>query len=168
MISSTGSRQSEFFNNPFRFLRLLLADLLASCPGLHMLVTSRTPLHLRTEQVFPLAPPAPDDAVMLFRERAQAVRPGGTFEGSTVAAVCEPLDHLPLAIELAAMQVRVLSLYDLLERLTHRLMLLRGGARDLPAQQQTMEDAIAWSYELLTEEQSGFRSEFQVCLYYLK
>jgi predicted ATPase/transcriptional regulator with XRE-family HTH domain len=130
-----------------------VADLLERCPGLHLLVTSRTPLHLRTEQVFPLAPLTLDDAVKLFYERAQAVRPGGTYEEATVAAVCERLDRLPLAIELAAMQVRMLSLPDLLERLTHRLTLLRGGARDLPARQQTMRDAIAWSYELLTASQ---------------
>src|SRR5205823_876330 len=60
---------------------------------------------------------------------------------------------LPLAIELAAMHVKVLSLPELRKQLTHRLALLRGGARDLPARQQTMEDAIAWSYELLTEDQ---------------
>ncbi|HEY6408187.1 MAG TPA: helix-turn-helix domain-containing protein, partial [Ktedonobacteraceae bacterium] len=130
-----------------------VADLLASCPRLHVLVTSRTPLHLRAEQVFPLSPLAQDDAVTLFHERAQAVRPGGTYEEATVAAVCERLDRLPLAIELAAMQVRMLSLSDLLERLTHRLTLLRGGATDLPTRQQTMRDAIAWSYELLAEEQ---------------
>ena len=130
-----------------------VSDLLASCPGLHLLVTSRTPLHLRSEQVFPLAPLALDDAVTLFRERAQAVRPAGTYEEATVAAVCERLDRLPLAIELAAMQVRVLSVSDLLERLPHRLTLLGGGARDLPARQQTMRDAIAWSYELLTASQ---------------
>jgi len=130
-----------------------VADLLASCPRLHLLVTSRTPLRLRAEHVFPLPPLAQDDAITLFRERAQAVRPGGVYEVATVAAVCERLDRLPLAIELAAMQVRLLSLSDLLERLTHRLALLRGGARDLPTRQQTMEDAIAWSYELLTASQ---------------
>ena len=130
-----------------------VADLLARCPGLHLLVTSRVPLRLRTEQVFPLAPLAPEDAVTLFRVCAQAVRPGGAYEGATVTAICERVDRLPLAIELAAMQVRVLSVSDLLEHLTHRLALLREGARDLPRRQQTMEDAIAWSYELLTEEQ---------------
>jgi predicted ATPase/DNA-binding XRE family transcriptional regulator len=130
-----------------------VADLLASCPRLHVLVTSRMPLHLRAEQVFPLPPLAQDAAVTLFGERAQAVRPGGVFDVAMVTAICERVDRLPLAIELAAMQVRVLSLSDLLERLTHRLTLLRGGARDLPARQQTMRDAIAWSYELLTASQ---------------
>ena len=130
-----------------------VADVLATCPHVSVLVTSRTPLRLRAEQVFPLAPLMDNDAVKLFQDRAQAVRPGGTFEVAGVAAICERLDRLPLAIELAAMQIRVLSLLDLLERLTHRLSLLHGGGRDLPERQQTMHSAIAWSYELLTEAQ---------------
>ena len=130
-----------------------IAGLLASCPRLYVLVTSRTPLRLRAEQELPLAPLPLEDAVTLFRERAQAGRPGREYAVSDVAAICEQVDRLPLAIELAAMHVKVLSLPELHKRLTHRLALLRGGARDLPARQQTMEDAIAWSYELLTEQQ---------------
>ena len=130
-----------------------VAGLLASCPRLFVLVTSRTPLHLRAEQELQLAPLPLEDAVALFRERAQAIRPARAYAVGEVAAICEQVDRLPLAIELAAMHVKVLSLPELQERLTHRLALLRGGARDLPARQQTMEDAIAWSYELLTEEQ---------------
>jgi predicted ATPase/transcriptional regulator with XRE-family HTH domain len=130
-----------------------VADLLASCPRLFVLVTSRTPLRLRAEQELQLSPLPLEDAVALFRERAQAVRPERAYAVDEVAAICEQVDRLPLAIELAAMHVKVLSLPELQERLTHRLALLRGGARDLPARQQTMEDAIAWSYELLTEEQ---------------
>ena len=106
-----------------------------------------------------MAPLPLTDAVALFRARAQAVRPGGAYEEPLVAAVCERLDRLPLAIELAAMQVRLLSLPDLLARFSERLALLRGGARDLPARQQTMRDAIAWSYELLSaEQQRWFRA----------
>jgi predicted ATPase/transcriptional regulator with XRE-family HTH domain len=130
-----------------------VADLLATCPRLSVLVTSRTPLHLRAEQELPLAPLLLEDAVSLFRERAQAVRPARAYPVSEIAIICEKVDRLPLAIELAAMHVKVLSLPELHVRLTHRLSLLRGGARDLPARQQTMEDAIAWSYELLTEQQ---------------
>ncbi len=129
-----------------------VAGLLASCPRLFVLVTSRTPLRLRGEQELLLAPLLLEDAVALFRERAQAVRPARAYAVGEVAAICEQVDRLPLAIELAAMHVKALSLPELRERLTHRLALLRGGARDLPARQQTMEDAIAWSYELLTEE----------------
>jgi predicted ATPase len=130
-----------------------VSDLLASCPRLRVLVTSRAPLRLRVEHVFPLAPLPLNDVITLFRERAQAVRLGGAYEGTTVAAICEQVDRLPLAIELAAMQVRLLSLTELLERLSNRLTLLHGGARDLPARQHTMRDSIAWSYELLTAAQ---------------
>ena len=117
------------------------------------------PLRLRAEQVLPLAPLPLADAVTLFQERALAIRPGGVYAPREVAAICERLDRLPLAIELAAMHVKTLSLPDLYERLTHRLAVLRDGARDLPARQQTMEDAIAWSYDLLTEtQQQCFRA----------
>ena len=129
-----------------------VADLLVSCPRLVVLVTSRRPLHLRAEQQLPLAPLPLDDAVVLFRERAQAVQPASADAVGEVAAICEQVDRLPLAIELAATHVKVLSLPALHERLNERLVLLRGGARDLPPRQQTMEDAIAWSYELLTPE----------------
>src|SRR6266487_254101 len=130
-----------------------VAALLERCARLFVLVTSRTPLRLRAEQELALAPLRLEDAVALFCERFQAVRPGSAYAVSEVAAICEQLDRLPLAIELAAMHVKVLSLPELQKRLTHRLALLRGGARDLPPRQQTMEDAIAWSYELLTQEQ---------------
>ncbi len=130
-----------------------LADLLSSCPRVYLLVTSRMPLHLRAERELPLGPLPLEDAVALFRERAQATRPAPTYDEGEVAAICEQVDRLPLAIELAAMHVKALSLSELRARLDHRLALLRGGARDLPARQQTMEDAIDWSYELLSEQQ---------------
>ena len=130
-----------------------VADLLANCPHLFILVTSRTPLRLRAEQEVQLAPLPLEDAVTLFCERAKAVRPTQVYAESEVAAICEQVDRLPLAIELAAMHVKLLPLSELQKRLTHRLALLRDGARDLPKRQQTMENAIAWSYELLTEEQ---------------
>jgi predicted ATPase/transcriptional regulator with XRE-family HTH domain len=130
-----------------------VADLLAHCPHLFILVTSRTPLRLRAEQEVQLAPLPLKDAVTLFCERAKAVRPTQVYAVSEVAAICEQVDRLPLAIELAAMHVKLLPLSELHKRLTHRLTLLRDGARDLPKRQQTMENAIAWSYELLTEEE---------------
>ena len=136
-----------------------VAELLSTCPRLSVLVTSRIPLHVRAEQTLPLAPLPLTDAVTLFQERALAIRPGGVYSSSKVAAICERLDRLPLAIELAAIHVKTLSLSDLYDRLTHRLKFLRDGARDLPARQQTMEEAIAWSYELLTRtQQQCFRS----------
>jgi predicted ATPase/transcriptional regulator with XRE-family HTH domain len=130
-----------------------VADLLAHCPHLSILVTSRTPLRLRAEQEVQLAPLPLKNAVTLFCERANAVRPTQVYAVSEVAAICEQVDRLPLAIELAAMHVKLLPLSELHKRLTHRLTFLRDGARDLPKRQQTMENAIAWSYELLTEEE---------------
>jgi predicted ATPase/DNA-binding XRE family transcriptional regulator len=130
-----------------------IADLAASCPRLTLLVTSRTALHVRAERELILAPLPLEDAVTLFRDRAQAVQPLSAYMQSDVEAICVRVDRLPLAIELAAQLVKALTLPEIQARLTHRLTLLRGGARDLPARQQTMEDAIAWSYELLTERQ---------------
>jgi predicted ATPase/transcriptional regulator with XRE-family HTH domain len=130
-----------------------IADLLASCPRLQILVTSRAPLHVRGEQELALAPLELEAAVALFRARAQAVQPERDYAWSDVAAICEQVDRLPLAIELAAMHIKVLALPLLLERLTSRLTLLREGAQDLPERQRTMQSAIAWSYELLTAAQ---------------
>jgi len=130
-----------------------VADLLSTCPRLSVLVTSRVPLRLRAEQVLPLAPLLLEDAVTPFQERAKAIRPGGVYAPREAAAICERLNRLPLAIELAAMHVKILSLPDLYERLNHRLAFLRDGARDLPVRQQTMEEAIGWSYDLLTDTQ---------------
>lgn len=144
----------------------LVAELLASCPNLKVLVTSRMPLELRGEfefLVLPLPVPSdegPDDvdviatspAVELFVERARAVRPDFSLEGenaSAVAEICRRLDGIPLAIELAAARVRLFSPKGMLNRMERRLPLLTGGARDLPERQQTMRNTIAWSYGLL-------------------
>ena len=151
-----------------------LLDLLASCPSLTILVTSRVVLHVRGEQEFPVAPLAtpatsdttPEDlarspSVALFYERANSARSGselGAESLETVAEICRRLDGLPLAIELAAARCRYLAPRALLARLDARLPLLSGGDRDLPARLQTMRDAIAWSYDLLTPaEQVLFR-----------
>ncbi len=137
----------------------LVANLLVNCPRLQVLVTSRVPLRLRAEQQLVLTSLSQAAAVALFRERVRRVQPGLDDTSPTVAAICDQLDRLPLAIELAAALVRVLSPPVLLERLSHRLSLLRGGARDLPERQQTMREAIAWSYDLLTDtEQRWFRA----------
>jgi predicted ATPase/transcriptional regulator with XRE-family HTH domain len=130
-----------------------IADLLATCPRLQFLVTSRAPLHIRGEQELAIAPLALEAAVALFRARAQEVRQEKDYVWSDVAAICEQVDCLPLAIELAAMHVKVLSLPLLLERLSSRLALLSEGAQDLPERQHTLQSAIAWSYELLTAPQ---------------
>jgi predicted ATPase/class 3 adenylate cyclase len=144
-----------------------VADLLRDCPNLKLLVTSREALRVRGEYVFPVPPLAlpkfdlkhPSieqltqyEAVRLFIERAQAVKPDFLVTNENapyVAEICWRLDGLPLAIELAAARVRLFSPQALQERLGSRLKLLRGGARDLPVRQQTLRDAIDWSYELL-------------------
>jgi predicted ATPase/DNA-binding CsgD family transcriptional regulator len=153
----------------------MVADLLAQCPGLTVLVTSRVRLRLsgeREHQVPPLGLGAPVgkiavadatmlEAVRLFVARAQAVQEDfvvGPENADTVVAICRRLDGLPLAIELAAARVKVLPPAALLTRLDHRLPLLTGGGRDLPERQQTMRAAIAWSHDLLTPtEQVLFR-----------
>ncbi len=130
-----------------------IADLLATCPHLQVLITSRAPLHIRGEQELAIAPLALEAAVALFRARAQAVQPERDYAWPDVAAICEQVDRLPLAIELAAMHVKILALPLLLERLSSRFTLLREGAQDLPERQRTLQSAIAWSYDLLTAAQ---------------
>ena len=142
-------------------------ELLQACPQMKLLVTSREALHLRGEYVFPVPPLAlpavsqkrvpveqlaRNEAVQLFSERAQAVKHDFMLTNENiplVAEICARLDGLPLAIELAAARIRMFTPQALLERLGSRLKFLRGGARDLPTRQQTLRDAIAWSYELL-------------------
>jgi predicted ATPase/DNA-binding SARP family transcriptional activator len=153
----------------------LVAGLLSNCPRLKVLVTSRAPLHLRGEQEFPVMPLAVPElrsmppveilsrcaSVELFVQRARRVRPDFALteaNASAVAEVCTRLDGLPLAIEPAAAQIKVLPPEALLSRLESRLELLTGGARDLPAPQQTLRDAITWSYDLLCDgEKTLFR-----------
>ncbi|HEY7832426.1 MAG TPA: helix-turn-helix domain-containing protein [Ktedonobacterales bacterium] len=137
----------------------MVAELLARCPALAVLVTSRAPLRVRAEQTLALGPLPLEEAVVLFRERAQTVWPDSEYANADIAGICERVDRLPLAIELAAAQVRALSVPQLLQHLTTRLPLLGHGASDLPERQRTMADAIAWSYALLTpSRQRCFRA----------
>ncbi|HEU5384153.1 MAG TPA: tetratricopeptide repeat protein [Ktedonobacteraceae bacterium] len=139
----------------------LVAELLSACHHLKVLVTSRATLHLRGAYELPIEPLEQDTAVTLFLQRAQAVQPALDSRPETlqaIAAICQRLDRLPLALELAAVRVKVLPPQALLERLRSRLSLLTGGALDLPEHQRTMRDTLAWSYELLTPtEQRLFR-----------
>lgn len=134
-----------------------LGELLAACPNLNLLVTSREPLHLAAEHEYGVPPFVEEEAVGFFLGRARAVRPD--FEGTgEVRAICRRLDDLPLAIELAAARVKALSPAQILERLDERLPLLTGGPRDVPARQQTLRATIAWSYDLLEpDERQLFR-----------
>jgi predicted ATPase/DNA-binding XRE family transcriptional regulator len=158
----------------------LLARLLSTCPRVSLLLTSRTRLRVRGEHVVSLAPLAlpaapaaqpstemraaftsESPAVELFFERAQAVQPDLALTPANrmaIAEICRRLDGLPLAIELAAARVTLFSPPALLTRLKHRLPLLVGGSRDLPAWQRTLRDALAWSDDLLSNtEHSLFR-----------
>jgi len=154
----------------------LLTELLAACPGLTVLATSRVPLRVSGERRFPVAPLALPKragdgaaldalarvpAVQLFLERARAVDPElalSEANAAAVAEICRRLDGLPLAIELAAARANLLSPAGLLPRLERRLPLLTGGPRDAPARLRTMRDAVAWSHDLLSaEEQALFR-----------
>jgi predicted ATPase/DNA-binding CsgD family transcriptional regulator len=152
-----------------------VVDLLSTCPFLTVLVTSREPLKVGGEWEYPIAPlPLPSraeagsfeeivqtPAVRLFAQRAQAVLPDFELTPgnvSTILEICCRLDGLPLAIELAAARIKALPPAALLARLEQRLPLLTGTRRDRPQRQQTMRDAIAWSYDLLpTAERSLFR-----------
>ena len=129
-----------------------LAPLLANCPKLTLLVTSRERLHLDGEEEYAVDPMTPTEAVELFVTRATAARRDFSGNGE-VAQICERLDHLPLAIELAAARVRILTPTALLERLEQRLPLLTDGARDLPERQRTLRATIEWSHELLTADE---------------
>ncbi len=152
-----------------------VAELLAACPPLKILVTSRVVLRVQAERecaVPPLSLPDPKhlpdpvalsqyEAVALFIERAQAVRSDFAMTGenaTAIAAICQQVDGLPLAIELAAGRSKLFSPQALLSRLKNRLKLLVGGAQDLPLRQQTLRGTIAWSYDILEEaEQRLFR-----------
>ena len=129
-----------------------LAELVTAASNLKLVATSREPLRLTVEQQYPVPPLPEDDAMALFDERARAVRPDFAANGA-VAEICRRLDGLPLAIELAAARVKILPPEALLARLEQRLPLLAGGARDTPERQQTLRAAIAWSYDLLEEQE---------------
>jgi len=125
-----------------------VAGLLAACPHLDVLVTSREALHISGEQEYPVPPLVPDEGIDLFVARARAVKPGFAAD-EAVSEICRGLDQLPLAIELAAARVKALSSAQILARLGQRLPLLTGGARDLPERQRTLRAAIEWSHDLL-------------------
>ena len=129
-----------------------LAALLAACPHLELLVTSREPLHVRGEQEYAVPPFANEDAVIFFVARARAVRPDFQPDDA-VPEICRRLDDLPLALELAAARAKALSSAQILQRLEQRLPLLTGGARDVPERQRTLRATIEWSYELLSEDE---------------
>jgi predicted ATPase/class 3 adenylate cyclase len=132
-----------------------LSALLERCASLTLLVTSRELLQVRGEVEYRVPPLAASDAVSLFCERA------GTEESEEIAELCERLEALPLAVELAAARVRLLSPAQIIERLSQRLDLLKGG-RDADPRQQTLRATIEWSYDLLSPEQQNLFARFSV------
>ncbi len=154
-------------------------ELLARAPKMSVLITSRSPLRVYGEREYPVPPlgvPDPKhlpslaglsqfESVALFIERAMAVRPDFAVTSANapaVAEICARLDGLPLAIELAAARVRLLSPQAIMDRLGDRLGLLSSGARDLPERQQTLRGAIAWSHDLLDEADRRVFARFSV------
>ncbi|MCH7664161.1 MAG: hypothetical protein IH859_09880 [Chloroflexi bacterium] len=149
----------------------IITDLLASCPKLTILTTSREKLHVYGEQEYPVHPlEIPDlsknetakelfnyGAIRLFVDRARAAKPDFTLDddhGRAVARICELLDGLPLAIELCAPQVKISSPEGIADQLEASLDFLPDGPRDLPARQRTLKATLEWSYNLLSEDES--------------
>jgi len=153
----------------------LVVELLQACPELKLLLTSRLRLRVSGEYVFPVHPLAVPDpkhltedetlleyaAMALFVQRAQAIKPDFQLTAGnarTIAEICLRLDGLPLALELAAARIKLLSPQALLARLSHRLQVLTAGVQDAPVRQHTLRNTLAWSYDLLSaQEQRLFR-----------
>ena len=131
----------------------LAAFLVASVPSLTILITSRAPLAIAAESVYPLAQLTPRDGVSLFIERATAARPDTRLSDETVRELVGRLDGLPLAIELAAARIRSMSVDEILRRLSDRFALLRGGDRSAPDRHQTLLAVIDWSWNLLADRE---------------
>ena len=157
----------------------MLAELLAAAPSLKVLVTSRILLNLRGEHELPVLPlETPDfadvgsledlannESVKLFVERAQAAHSNFKLteqNAPAIAQICQRLDGLPLAIELAAARVKMLPPHAILARLSDRLKLLTGGAQDLPARQQTLRNTLDWSYSLLNAQEKTLYARLAV------
>lgn len=127
----------------------LVRALVSMTQDLRVLTTSRAPLGLSSESVYLLPELSLPTTIELFDQRAKAARPGVDLPGDVVAEVCRHLDGLPLAVELAAARVRVMSVSEIARRLEDRFGLLRGGAHDAPERHQTLEAAVDWSWSLL-------------------
>ncbi|MEU3522766.1 BTAD domain-containing putative transcriptional regulator [Streptomyces sp. NPDC038707] len=143
----------------------LAETLLTRCPGLTVLATSREPLGVPGESVRPVEPLVPDQAHRLFTERARAVRPDADAvlgDGEAVAEICRRLDGLPLAIELAAARLRLLTPRQIADRLDDRFRLLTSGSRTALPRQQTLRAVVDWSWDLLDERERTVLREVSV------
>ncbi|MEU5646723.1 ATP-binding protein [Streptomyces milbemycinicus] len=133
----------------------LVQTLVSASKDLRVLATSRAPLGLTSESVYALPELGLDTSVELFTQRARAARPGVKLPPDVVAELCRHLDGLPLAVELAAARVRVMSVPEIARRIGDRFALLRGGARDVPERHRTLHAVVEWSWNLLSEDASG-------------
>src|SRR5215212_4497408 len=143
----------------------LARNLLLRCPKLHILATSREPLGIAGEHVWPVPPIAPNEAVQLFTERAAAVDPAFALTDDNtpaVAEICRRLDGIPLAIELAAARVRVLTPKQIAARLEDRFAILTGGARTAIPRHRTLRAAIDWSFALLSEREQTLLARLSI------
>jgi predicted ATPase/DNA-binding SARP family transcriptional activator len=131
----------------------MLGELLAVCPGVTVLATSREPLHLAGERQYDVPVLVGEEAVALFSARAESVAAARNIDAAVAGAICDRLDCLPLAIELAAARIKAFSATEILGRLDSRLALLTSGPRDAPRRQRTLRATIDWSYELLSPEE---------------
>ena len=186
LVRRLRERQTLLILDTFEHVREaspLISELLAACSRLHILVTSRAALRLRGEQELAVGPlslpdrrqPGPGsriasiaaaESVQLFVARAQAAKPDFALteeNADTIAAICARLEGLPLAIELVAARLRVLSPHELAERLIHPLTLLTAGARDLPERQRSLRETIRWSYDLLSTAEQALFCRLAVC-----
>ncbi|MEU6143536.1 BTAD domain-containing putative transcriptional regulator [Streptomyces sp. NPDC047081] len=143
----------------------LAETLLTRCPGLTILATSREPLGIQGESVRPVEPLVPEQALRLFEERASAVRPDTDAllgDREAVAEICRRLDGLPLAIELAAARLRLLTPRQIADRLDDRFRLLTSGSRTVLPRQQTLRAVVDWSWDLLDEQERTLLREASV------
>ena len=143
----------------------LARGLLVRCPKLRILATSREPLGVAGERVWPVPPIAPSEALQLFGERASAVDPSFVIEDANrdvIAEICRKLDGIPLAIELAAARIRVLTPAQIAEKLEDRFAILTGGARTAIPRHRTLRAAFDWSVTLLSEDEQKLVARLSV------
>ncbi len=164
LAATTGGRRTQLvLDNAEHLLPAAspsIAALVAAAPSMRLLVTSREPLRIQGEDEFDLPPLVGDEAVALFVERARAVQPD-TAPTAAIGELCERLDRLPLALELAAARTKLLTPDALLERLAQRLDLLKG-TRDADERHATLRTTIAWSYDLLDEAEGTLFARLSV------
>ncbi len=165
LLDTLGSRQTILFLDNCEHLiggAAELADrLLADCPDLRIVATSREPLAIAGENLIPI-PPLGDDAVRLFKDRARSASPGAELDDDCVAEICRRLDGLPLAIELAAARLRTMPIEQLAARLDDRFRLLTGGSRAGLPRHRTLRAVVDWSWGLLEEHERALARQLAV------